>query len=315
MARRLRPQPAVSYPLDLLSNDFRDRLEEGRKSPSTIKQYLWALARLRAWMADTGLPDTLDALDQKALSNFQRHLLSAVSEQTGRPMSPSTVDAAHRALSAFFHWAESAGYVDRNLILLVEKPKVQTRPLDVISDDYAKKLFKACEGLHYEDIRDTAILRTLWDSGGRRAEIGHLRVEDLHFEARIALVTGKGDKVRAVPFTVTTARALRRYLTMARPRHEDAGRPELWLGSNGPMTPDGIRHVLDKRVRLAGLPHLKPHQFRATMAVRYIRKRGNATSLRLIMGWESLQMVSRYTKAVETELALDEYHALDMDDF
>jgi site-specific recombinase XerD len=186
--------------------------------------------------------------------------------------------------------------------------------VDIIPADHARRLFKACEGAAYDDIRDMAILRLLWDSGGRRAEIGGLKVDDVHFESNTATVLGKGNKVRAIPFTATTARALRRYLTMARPRHPDAHYPNLWLGANGRMTPDGIRHVLDKRTEKAGLPHIRPHQFRNTLAHRFLAAGGNQNSLMLLMGWSSPQMVSRYVASTATELAHSEYHRLGLDD-
>jgi len=59
---------------------------------------------------------------------------------------------------------------------------------------------RACEGAHFDDRRDMAIIRTLGDTGMRRSEIGGLTVDDLDFDAMVAWVMGEGSRPRPCPF-------------------------------------------------------------------------------------------------------------------
>lgn len=60
-------------------------------------------------------------------------------------------------------------------------------------------------------------------------------------------------------------KAVDRYLRV-RVRHQLANRPELWLGRRGPLTYSGLRQMLNRRSREAGIPEVNPHQFRHTFA-------------------------------------------------
>ncbi|HEY3268517.1 MAG TPA: tyrosine-type recombinase/integrase [Armatimonadota bacterium] len=306
MSRKLSEPVFAGLPLVDLLPPFTAYLQTARRSPATIAQYTWAVHSLDHFLATSDMPRDIARVTSDNISAFQRHLLDT--------RAAATAQAAARSLRAFYTWAMAEGEAQTNPMERVPKPSAPVVPVEIIPPDWARRLFASAAGNEYDDLRDLAILRLLWDSGGRRAEIGSLRVEDLHWEANVAAVKGKGDKTRTIPFTGHSARALRRYLTQARPRHPDRGLPALWLGANGPMTPDGIRYVLDKRTKLAGLPHLHPHQFRHTMAHRFLAAGGNQNSLMLLMGWNTPQMVARYVASTATELAHSEYQRLGLDD-
>jgi len=76
-------------------------------------------------------------------------------------------------------------------------------------------------------------------------------------------VVDKSGRERALPFGRKTALALDRYLR-ARSRHRLAHLDALWLGQRAPLTSSGLRDLLDRRSRQAGIPALHPHMFRHT---------------------------------------------------
>ena len=61
-------------------------------------------------------------------------------------------------------------------------------------------------------VRDRAIIELLYGSGIRRAELAGLDLDDVDLGARVARVTGKGNKSRMVPLTEASAMAMRSYL-------------------------------------------------------------------------------------------------------
>jgi len=88
----------------------------------------------------------------------------------------------------------------------------------VLTDADLGALLKACSGKAFADRRDEALFRFLLDWGVRVSEVCGLRVEDVDLDREMALVTGKGSKIRPVYFGARTARALDRYLRERR-RH------------------------------------------------------------------------------------------------
>ena len=88
------------------------------------------------------------------------------------------------------------------------------------------------------------------------------RRSDVDLWRREITVRGKGGRPRVVRIGHEAARALDRYLRI-RARHEQAHRPQLWLGVNnrGPMTANGIYQMIARRRRQAGVDAWT-HRFR-----------------------------------------------------
>jgi integrase len=98
----------------------------------------------------------------------------------------------------------------------MKPPAVPDEPPQVLTDDDIKRLPRACEGTGFAERRDAALIRLLYDTGMRRAECAHLKVEDIDFEHNVALVLGKwlvrgkGRRPRACPYGRKTDQALDR---------------------------------------------------------------------------------------------------------
>ena len=92
----------------------------------------------------------------------------------------------------------------------------------MLSDAELARILKACAGKEFRDRRDEAVIRVLLDCGIRVSELCGLTVDGVDLDREMALVTGKGNKVRPVYFGARTARALDRYL---RERARASGTP------------------------------------------------------------------------------------------
>jgi len=99
----------------------------------------------------------------------------------------------------------------------------------------------------------------------------------------VAVVMGKGRRPRSCPFGAKTGQALDRYLRV-RDRHKHAKLPEVWLGDRGPLSTSGIRQMLTRRGRDAGVKvHL--HMFRHTFAHLWKAAGGSDDDLMRLAGW------------------------------
>ena len=175
----------------------------------------------------------------------------------------------------------------------MKPPAVPDVPIPVLGEPQLRALFAVCAGKDFDARRDTALLMTLLDAGPRRAELLGMRLEDLNFEYDVVRVVGEGGRERALPFGRKTALALDRYLR-TRSRHRLAHLDALWLSQRGPLTTSGLRDLLDRRARQAGIPDLHPHMFRHTFAHEWLSAGGNETDLMRIAGWRTREMLARY---------------------
>ncbi len=133
-----------------------------------------------------------------------------------------------------------------------------------------------------------------------------LRVSDVDLSLAVAVVTGKGSRMRTVPYGDKSREALDRYRRQ-RVRHEDAQIDAWWLGRKGALTDSGITQTLRRRAADAGIEGLHAHQFRHSFAHQWLAAGGNEGDLQRIAGWSSPQMLQRYGKSAADQRARENY--------
>ena len=86
-----------------------------------------------------------------------------------------------------------------------------------------ERLLEAPAGNDRVSLRDKALLELLYATGLRVSEIAGLRLTDVHQEEGYLRCSGKGNKVRVVPFGEQARQHLRRYLSEGRVAFPAAG--------------------------------------------------------------------------------------------
>jgi site-specific recombinase XerD len=276
-------------------------LRAARKAERTQRLYIGGLRAFAAFLESRGMPT-----DPTAVTG--EHVREFLVDQ-GERLSPATARARHAYLSVFFNWLVQEGELRESPMRRIKPPALDERMPDILSDDHYMKLLRACAGTHLTERRDLAMIRLLEETGMRRAECAGLRLEDVDLDEMTATVMGKGRRIRTVPFTAETALALSRYLR-ERNRTRWAKRPELWIGHVGPITPNAIGEMLERRSKQAGIPRAHPHALRHRFADRWKRDGGSEDALMSLGGWRNRDVMARYGRANEARRAIEEYRRL-----
>jgi site-specific recombinase XerD len=291
---------------------FLRSLRAQNKSPKTIQVYGESANQFVRFLKDQGMPTLASAVTREHVEAFVELLLAT--------KSPATASVRYRSLQSLFKYlSEELGEIAVNPMLRMKPPKIPESPPPVMADDTLKALRKACAGRAFDDVRDLAIINVLIDTGCRASEVIGLRIDpkdpnvvvDVNMDEGLLRVTGKGSKTRFVSIGLTTTNALDRYL-LARARHPMAARTDaLWLGLRGPTTVSGLRDILERRSRLAGLPHpINPHAFRHKFSHDYLAKGGQESNLMSLNGWKTREMINRYGASAASERAIQEHKRL-----
>jgi len=233
----------------------------------------------------------------------REHVEAFIADQLARWRS-KTAQVRYGGLRQFFRWALEEGEITTSPMANMRPPSVPEVPVPVVSDEHLERSVKATDGPGFEQRRDAAIIRVLFDCGIRLGELTSLQVDDVDFDVEVVVVVGKGSRTRSVPFSPKTGQAIDRYLRV-RKGHAHVAPPDLWLGAKGPLQTSGVAQMIRRRCADAGIEPLHPHQLRHTAAHNWLGMGGNEGDAMRVCGWRSAQMLNRYGAGAADERARD----------
>jgi integrase/recombinase XerD len=149
--------------------------------------------------------------------------------------------------------------------------------------------------------RDKALVKLLYNSGGRAQEVADLSICDIRFNAPATVtLTGKGGKTRVIPLWDDTLEAIRYYIEFREQSAIESA--HLFLNVNGqPLTRFGIgRRVEDLALKaaedcqsLCGR-HITPHVYRHTIALHLLESDNDIVVVQEWLGHADLRTTSQY---------------------
>lgn len=275
-------------------------------SPNTIRDYELTFRRLVDFVNDADIEE----VDANVIRRFLAHL-----SQT-HELSDRTLSNIWTALSSLWTWAEVDLGIPHALRGKVKRPKFVDVVPDAFTHDELRALVKGAKftkgwrgraGKHTHSrrptaLRDEAIILTLVDTGIRASELCALQVGDYDAKrSRLHIRHGKGNKARYVALGQRAAKAIWLYMTK---RPTCKATDPLFAAKTGRfLQRDNLRHMLDTIGKNAGVENVYPHRFRHTFAIQFLRNGGNVALLKELMGHESIEMVMRYAKIAEQDVA------------
>jgi len=202
---------------------------------------------------------------------IRQRVVETVSERTGKPLSPASVNKALAALRGVLREAWRLGLMSaEDLARATDLDPVRgSRPLRgrALEPHEVAALFHACmRDSGPASPRDAVVLALGLAAGLRRAEIAALDLTDVDLEREVVRVHGKGNKVREVPIKGRTLEATRAWLSC---RGGEPGPLVCPVGKGGSLelrrlAPQAILRVCEKRGRDAGLAGFAAHDLRRT---------------------------------------------------
>ena len=156
-------------------------------------------------------------------------------------------------------------------------------------------------------IRDRAIMETLYSSGIRLNELVQLTVHDVDFKDKTLLIRkGKGDRQRVVPIGKQAAGYLKEYLQDIRPRYakKNPKSRRLFLSNEGkPITGNAIRTLLFKYKKAAGIDKTaSPHSFRRSCATHLLQRGADIRYVQKLLGHRHIKTTQIYTRVYPVDL-------------
>ena len=273
------------------------RCELEGKSPATLRAYRGTMGRfLRALTEDDAPSDPRQIRPDHVMEYLRRFT----------HLSHETRHRYFREARCFFNWLVAAGYCETTPFRGIRNVRLPRKVVEPFTPTDILALLSQCDATGPVGKRDLAILYLLLDTGMRCGEVVGLDLADCNLESRrIRIRVAKGNKQRVVPFADRCHEALTIYI---RARGTDPG-PLLLLGRYGRLhagvglRPNGVKQLLRRLGRSAGVPKVHAHRFRHTFATWAIQQDARELDVQHLLGHASPDMVRRYTASYGAEQA------------
>ena len=208
-----------------------------------------------------------------------------------------TVDNIRRILSSFFAWLEEEFYIVKSPVRRIHKVKTGKVVKETYSDEALEMMRDSCE-----TTRDLAMIDILASTGMRVGELVKLNRNDIDFQDRECIVTGKGNKQRIVYFDARTKIHLQNYL-----RERTDTNEALFVTLLAPFNRLQISGV-EIRLRHIGkdlnMTKVHPHKFRRTLATMAIDKGMPIEQVQHLLGHQSLDTTLQYAMVNQTNVKM-----------
>jgi integrase/recombinase XerD len=286
----------------LAEHDTWLRVERGL-APNSLAAYRRDLHRYAAYLRRRGVTDPA-TVGEAEVAEYVEQLKQARDDE-GRPrFAPSSVARALVAVRSFHRFCLDEGYLASDPSEEVGAPRVPQGIPKALTEAEVDALLGAVAGDAPRDLRDRAILETLYATGVRISELVGLDRRDLDLEDALVRVFGKGSKERVVPVGSSARAVLEDYLRRGRPELERPatrtrvpGDPLFLNARGGRLTRQGCWKIVTAagdRVGLEG--RLSPHVLRHSCATHMLERGADIRVVQELLGHASLSTTQVYTK-------------------
>ena len=156
----------------------------------------------------------------------------------------------------------------------------------------------------------------MFSSGIRCSETINLKLTDINFSLNVALINGKRNKQRYVPFSLNAKQALISYIENTRkvlmnknPNYED--KKYLFLNKNGSkLSARGLEYIFKTITLKTGISFdfsFHPHSLRHTFATHLLNNGADIKTIQELLGHSSLNTTQIYTH-VSLEKLKEDYN-------
>lgn len=296
-----------------LITDFLEYLEiEKGRSAKTIRNYDFYLRRFSDWAKNPSAA----GINKEMIRKYRLWLNRSVPGRSEETLKKNTQNYHLIALRAFLKYLSR-----RDIKSLapeqIELAKQPTRSVEFLEEDELERLLNAPMSKHRRktaesgwsvvQMRDRAILETLFSTGLRVSELANLKIEQINLKRDEFTVRGKGDKPRVVFLSDEAKKWIKNYLAKRKDTSPylfvSHDRAKKGRGNTGPLTPRSIERMVKRYARDAGITkRITPHTMRHTFATDMLMAGADIRAVQDLLGHASITTTQIYTHITNKQL-------------
>jgi integrase/recombinase XerC len=276
----------------MLIHQFLDYLQKEKKySNYTLQAYktdLYGLRDFAQWQFDKSVKQ----LNGKEIRSWIAYL-------SERQLSDKTINRKIASVKSFYKFLLKTNTILTNPVEQIPGLKIHKKiPVPFSQDEMNKLLDSDMFDNTFEGVRDKTIIKLLYSTGIRRAELINLQKKDIDFSKNELKVLGKRNKQRIIPLLYNVIQELQAYIKVRDEYFNDIQIENyLFLTSKGKkMYEMLVYRVINSYLSRVSVKHKKsPHMLRHTFATHLLNNGADLNSIKELLGHSSLAATQVYT--------------------
>ncbi len=274
------PEP-VSF--DTALEKFLKHLESHSRSSATRIAYSSDLEQLKDHMATRRITQAT-TIQTEHLQDYVNHLFS-------QKYTAKSISRKINSLKTFFRYLSDEKMVTDNPARNLPHPKYEVKPPRILSPDE----YKALRDVSRLDIRISAVIELLLQTGMRISELANLRTEDVK-KNELFIRSIENNPARTITVSKSASTAVSNYLAV-RPQVKD---DHLFVTKTGhPLLIRNIRTSIDRYFKKAGLKDVKVNDLRHTFIAHQLKNGVQPEVIHKHVGHKRLSSTQKYLEYLE----------------
>ena len=281
----------------LLIETFLDSLWlEKNLSQNTLESYKNDLNKFRNF---------LEKNNKSVLKADHFLILSFLSLLLDKGFSSKTVSRNISSLKSFFKYLISVEHIKINPMLNIDAPKSGLFLPTTLTVEETQQILDAPNELRPIEMRDKAMLYTLYATGMRISELISLNMHNVDLTRGSVQVIGKGGKERLIPLTNDAIAMIKKYLSNARDKlSKGKDHNNIFVSTHGKQI---SRHSFWHRIKaylkkVDVKKEVHPHTLRHAFATHMLNNGADLRSVQLLLGHSDLATTQIYTHVAQAEV-------------
>ena len=261
-------------------------------APNTCAGYSSDLNFFAKWLNAKGKKETAE-ITREDIVDFLR-------EARNVGMKGSTRARRTVAIRMWLKYLKERHMIRVNPSELMDPPKKELVLPRVLSETEVAEMLDAVKGDTPRDLRDRAMLETMYGCGLRVSELCGLTMEDFVADGELLRIFGKGSKERLVPVGKAAGRALNAYFESARGAFTKGNFSEIHVfvtRLGRPFTRQGVFKIIRERAAAVGIAadKISPHVLRHCFASHMLAHGADIRVIQELLGHADIGTTQVYT--------------------
>ena len=232
-------------------------------------------------------------------------ILSYLSHLLDKGFSSKTISRNISSLKGFYKYLISTNQISSNPTTNIDAPKAGFFLPTTLTVEEAQKILDAPDETRHIELRDKAMLYTLYATGMRISELVGLGIHNVDLTRGSVQVMGKGGKERLIPLTDQAVEMIKLYLSDSRDKlSKGKDQTNIFVSTHGKQI---TRHSFWHRIkiyieRVEIKKDVHPHTLRHAFATHMLNNGADLRSVQLLLGHSDLATTQIYTHVAQDEV-------------